>query len=221
MCNKKTDESGHWHLFCFRIPLQYISIFFGCAQLALAINDYVLTKRNSEGKMIIIAFGLCAALQLFGAINRKHFYLWPSIILISLICLCMTILTFLMRLLWNQHEALANRTPPESHDIDATFLVEWAVFLVIMFTFVVPLNYAVYTYATQLRTEASTEKLPTQRSVQVWIVRIFENISHFICLLIYHSLIMHHAQMCKCKCEILQNFAKNVTINEKYFNCRK
>lgn len=165
MLNKKSDDCERWNMCCFCIPLRNVCIFFGIVQLVWALNAFVEEIEYPDGldaKMTILVFGICASLLIYGAYSRRHAYLWPSVVFIALACLLLTIATIMMRVTWDQRDVdemygiqLTN------YEIDGLIVAE--VFIILLLLFIVPLNYAVYSYAVQLQADERAKTFLTQQ----------------------------------------------------------
>lgn len=157
-------------MFCYCMPLRYVCIFFGIAQLTWAITQYSVNSADIEAKMCNVGFGICAALLIYGATKRKHYYLWPSIILVVLVCLLTSVLvTILLRDVLNGNYNLYYVYHVEStHDYqNVRFIMRAILFLIVVFT----LNYAVYSYAIQLQqVDKRAKKIEIQQRRFVHIV---------------------------------------------------
>lgn len=164
MFHKKTSEQEDESIFCFCIPSRYVCILFGMAQLAWAVNEFCNISPDITLTSFNVAHGICAALLIYGATKRKHCFMWPSIILITLFCLLGAIGLILIRIAWDEDGLYwmdQIHMLDDDDDSNEYMLTELSrvFFLIVLLT----LNYVVYNYAIQLKVDERVKQILIQR----------------------------------------------------------
>lgn len=173
MINKQISEQEDESIFCFCIPSRYICIFFGIAQFTWALSQYSDDSSDIILTSLDVAHGICGTLLIYGATKRKHSFMWPSIVLITLFCLLIAIELILIRIAWDEDglywlDRVHILDDNDDNTTDHIMLTE--LFKVLFLIVVLTLNYAVYSYAIQLKVDERVKIILIQQEQFVSIV---------------------------------------------------